>query len=353
MRVGDSMYGGVENVGPQCVFCVGSTRSCCLCVGDERFRSHVDIMSASALLFLFGIVRYYITYRPKNPLTQTQRQVHAHTFSCFDSCYKAPFRCMKAQLIRALERCCVCQSYFPTRESAPKRRKHMEACARFSGVSEDALQELVLQSAAQVLGAWRAEKELQSASCTLFRKMIQQHTPDRRLAQLSAIIGPHLDACAMGPAAKENHAVRASSEQILSRLCVHRKDTGPASKFASARSQQGVESARTRLPSRSQSRRTHLLSHLPSGVQVRTGHQALAYQAANHCVSLDDIAAELDRRPSPCPPPLMAWAQKSDYVAFSSTRGKHCDHVVPASDDEQKYETYYEHGMDRDEAVPR
>ena len=49
----------------------------------------------------------------------------------------------------------------------------------------------------------------------------------------------------------------------------------------------------------------------------------------------------------------MAWAQKSDYVAFSSTRGKHCDHVVPASDDEQKYETYYEHGMDRDEAVPR
>lgn len=76
MRVGDSMYGGVENLGPQCVFCVGSTRSCCLCVGDERFRSHVDIMRASAYFYLALLATTVPTEESSHTDTETSTRTH-------------------------------------------------------------------------------------------------------------------------------------------------------------------------------------------------------------------------------------------------------------------------------------
>ena len=79
MRVGDSMYGGVENLGPQCVFCVGSTRSCGLCVGDKRFRSHVDIMRASAYFYLALFATTVRTDR--RILSHRHRDKYTHTHS--------------------------------------------------------------------------------------------------------------------------------------------------------------------------------------------------------------------------------------------------------------------------------
>ena len=128
---------------------------------------------------------------------------------------------MHATVLRALERCCICDAYFLPRDSAPKRRTHIEACARFAGLGSDEVEDLVVKAGAQALASLRAAHEVQYAKSTLFTKMGERHVPDKRLVKLSAVIGPRLEACALASAAEEHRAARVTCRAYLQRLCVN------------------------------------------------------------------------------------------------------------------------------------
>ena len=128
---------------------------------------------------------------------------------------------MHATVLRALERCCICDACFLPRDSAPKRRTHIEACARFAGLGSDQVEDLVVKAGAQALASLRAAHEVQYAKSTLFTKMGERHVPDKRLVKLSAVIGPRLEACALASAAEEHRAARVTCRAYLQRLCVN------------------------------------------------------------------------------------------------------------------------------------
>lgn len=188
-------------------------------------------------------------------------------------------------MIRVLERCCICEAYFLPRDSALKRRAHMEQCARFAHVSPESLTDRVNTAAAQVLGAMRAHHEHDNAKRTLLRRMEGRGSPDKRIVRLSAILGPRLEACALAGAADEHRAVRDACDAYLQRLCV--------------------------TPCKHQRRRAR-----------RRGRCAMYDAALSDTVSLERLAADIDRTPSPYPP------QK--FVRRRSMHSK----SVPTSDDE-------------------
>lgn len=197
---------------------------------------------------------------------------------------------MHATVLRALERCCICDAYFLPRDSAPKRRTHIEACARFAGLGSDVVEDLVVKAGAQALASLRAEHEVQYARSTLLTRMGERHVPDKRLVKLSAVIGPRLEACALASAAEEHRAARVTYQANLQRLCV---DVMPHS--------------HGRYPTR----------------RGRARRRAVAFHAAlTGEVSLESIAADLDRRPSPFPP-----LHRRPYT-------RSVDTCVPTSDDE-------------------
>lgn len=197
---------------------------------------------------------------------------------------------MHATVLRALERCCICNAYFLPRDSAPKRRTHIEACARFADLGSDVVEDLVVKAGAQALASLRAEHEVQYAKSTLITRMGKRHVPDKRLVKLSAVIGPRLEACALASATEEHRAARVACQAYLQRLCVNEMPH-PHRKYQFRRS--------------------------------RTRRWPVAFHAAlTGEVSLESIAADVDRQPSPFPP-----AHRSPY-----TRSIHA--CVPTSDDE-------------------
>ena len=204
---------------------------------------------------------------------------------------------MHATVLRALERCCICDACFLPRDSAPKRRTHIEACARFAGLGSDQVEDLVVKAGAQALASLRAAHEVQYAKSTLFTKMGERHVPDKRLVKLSAVIGPRLEACALASAAEEHRAARVTCRAYLQRLCVNEMPHGPR-----------------RYPIRRGRARTRAVAF----------HAALTGE-----VSLESIAADMDRQPSPFPP-----VHRRPY-----THSVHAS--VPTSDDEHDvYDAY-------------
>ncbi|SHO80083.1 Hypothetical protein MSYG_4438 [Malassezia sympodialis ATCC 42132] len=121
--------------------------------------------------------------------------------------------------LRALERCCICSAYFPPRQSAKKRRMHLDECARLRGLSADDTKDCLLRAAAHVL---REERERQAAAAqerTLFARYVHHDTTPTRVARLEAVVGIRPDACSVGEARAMHVAARASCDDLLDRYC--------------------------------------------------------------------------------------------------------------------------------------
>lgn len=121
--------------------------------------------------------------------------------------------------LRALERCCVCSAYFPPRQSAKKRRSHIDACARLHGLSVADTNDCLLRAAAHLL---REERERQTAAAqarTLYARHVHRSPPSTRVKRLATIVGRRPDACSLIEVRAAHAVARAHRDALLDRYC--------------------------------------------------------------------------------------------------------------------------------------
>ncbi|WFD28822.1 hypothetical protein MNAN1_003837 [Malassezia nana] len=121
--------------------------------------------------------------------------------------------------LRALERCCVCSAYFPPRQSAKKRRNHIDACARLHGLSVADTNDCLLRAAAHLL---REERERQTAAAqarTLYARHVHRSPPSTRAKRLATIVGGRPDACGLIEVRAAHAVARAHRDALLDRYC--------------------------------------------------------------------------------------------------------------------------------------
>ena len=124
--------------------------------------------------------------------------------------------------LRALERCCICDAYFPPRQSAKKRRAHMDACAHWRGLSANDAHDCLLRAAAHALRDERERQAVAAQDQTLFARYAHPATTPARIARLATLVGARPDACSVGEARALHAAAHASCDALLSRYCLTR-----------------------------------------------------------------------------------------------------------------------------------
>lgn len=120
--------------------------------------------------------------------------------------------------IRMLPRCSFCASHFPTSHTAPKRRKHLQACADARHVLPSAAVRQIVEDIAAELHMERTQWQRQQDEQTLFQLLSPAQPKPRWHRLASTLYAGNASPGQLQPAGAGHRAARATTRALLSHL---------------------------------------------------------------------------------------------------------------------------------------